>query len=250
MTSRLAAVILAGGEQDALALQEGVRSKALIGLGNKALAAYVIEALRQAESIFHISYIGPISEELRAQIDAHSEAGKTLAESLGNGLELAQKQYPEAILFVTADLPWLTAQGIEAFCQSPAADLVYAAITKARVLEQFPEQKRTFVRFKEGSFTGGNVLLLKPGAETQLLPFVNQLYASRKNPLGLAKLVGFGTLIQLALGNLPISSLEKRVSQVLNLKARVFISEDPGLGADIDKPEHLAQARKLHSKQA
>lgn len=242
----IAAVVLAGGS-DKLAEQEGVSVKALLDVAGKPMVSYVLETLQKLPEIKHRYFVGPNVANLAALVDDFITPGSTLAESLEAGLNLALKQNPDGILVVTGDLPWLTAQALEAFCHLGDADILYAAIPERVAKARFPEQKRTFAKFKEGKFTGGNVLLLRRGAETQLLPFINRLYSARKNPLRLAGIVGLGTLISLALGRLSIPTLERRASAILGLKARVFISNDATLGADVDKPEHLIEARKLGS---
>ena len=244
----IAAIVLAGGN-DRLAKLEGVTSKALLDVAGKPMVQYVLESLQQLSQVTHVCLVGPYVADLSHWVDDFVVPGQTLAESLEAGLSVVLKHKPDQILFITGDMPWLSASALEAFCQLEDADLVYAAIPEEVAKSRFPEQNRTFSRFKEGKFTGGNVLLLKTGAEDKLLPFVNRLYTARKNPLSLARMVGLNTLIALAFGQLSIAQLEKRASKILNLKARVFISKDASLGADVDKLEHLLEARKLGSSQ-
>lgn len=242
---KLVAVVLAGGLTDPLAQQEKVASKALIELNGKPMVAYVLESVRQVSGLSHISLVGSKAKAYQGLVDACVSAGESLADSFQAGLKLALKQQPDKILFITADLPWITSRALEAFIAAPEADVLYAAIPEAFYQAQFPGQKRTYARFKEGKFTAGNVLLLKPEAAKKLLPFLNKLYQGRKNPLRLAQILGFATVFALALGRLDLPGLEQRVSQRLGLKARVFIASDASLGADIDKLEHLLEARKL-----
>ena len=122
---------------------------------------------------------------------------------------------------------------------APEAAVVYPIIPKEVAERQFPGQKRTYANLKEGAFTGGNAVLLEPRVLPTLLPFVNRAYQGRKNPLSLAGLVGAHFALQLLLGRLRVTALERRISEILTMPVRAFQSQDAALGADVDKPEHV-----------
>jgi len=117
--------------------------------------------------------------------------------------------------------------------------LVYPIIKKESSLNQFPSLKRTYAKFKEGSFTGGNAVLMKPEVSNKLLTFADKAYRARKSPLKLAFLLGFDVFVALILGRSSLSKLEARVSKLLNAKVKTYLCQDASLGADIDKLEHL-----------
>ncbi len=240
MSSSVGAVILAG-KTVGDTLSHGQQSKALLEIAGKPMVSYILGALHASQHIQHITYVGDISTKLGApQPDAVVPAGEQMASSMALGLGVALAKGYERILLLTADVPWLTTEAINRFIDnSPDADLVYPIVSKATAEAQFPGQKRTFVKVADGAFTGGNLFLLKPACVPRLLSVADKLYRSRKNPVGLAGILGFDVVIKLLLGRISIAELEARASRILGASARVFISQDASIAADVDKLEQL-----------
>jgi molybdopterin-guanine dinucleotide biosynthesis protein A len=237
--SRVAAIVLAGGPEDAFSKTFEVSHKALVPIHKKPMAYYVLRALRDSASIAFISYVGEADRSINDMADVVVTSGKGMSESLIAGVEATQHQY-DYFLVLSADMPWLTSGAIDNFIeQSPPADLIYSIIPKAVLEVEFPGQKRTYVKITEGLFTGGNVVLLSREGLPQLLRVLNQLHQARKNPIKLATLFGFDMIFKLILGRLRIPELEARASTILGIQSRAVIVKDACLGADIDKPEHL-----------
>ena len=241
-SGRVVAVVLAGGDRDdRLARTVGAESKALVPLRDVPMGAYVATALRSSGVVDDVVWVGPTDGMVRRLVDAALPAGDRLVDSLTLGLGAAMGRDPSArYLIVTADVPWWDAEGVRTFVRdAPVADLVYPVVAEATALARFPGQKRTFVRLADGRFTGGNAVLLTPRAVPALLPFVDLAYEARKRPFALARRVGWGTLVALALGRARLAGIEARVRALLELDARVFVSEDAAIAADVDHPEHL-----------
>ncbi len=239
----MSAVILGGGAHDVLAQHAGVASKALVPYAGRPLVAYVLEALRGCPAIGDIVYVGekaPVVTEVVTQI---VPAGETFIESLSLGLEAALGLEPQAsVLVTTADLPWLRSEAVADFVRAAqGADLAYPVIRKETAQAQFPGQRRTFVRLREGRVTGGNMMLLSPRMVPVLLPFAERAYQDRKNPLALARLFGFDFILRLLVGQLGLRAIEARAGQILGLPVRALVTPHAGIGADVDCPEHLVE---------
>ena len=111
------------------------------------------------------------------------------------------------------------------------------------VLAGFPDTRRTWLRFRDGAFSGCNLFLL---AETEgaarAVGFWRRVEAERKRPLAMARLLGPLTLLRFALGRLALrdalDALERRCG------ARLAAVEMPFADAavDVDKPADLALA--------
>ena len=260
-----AVAVVLGGGQSALAAHAGVASKALVPFNGKPLGLYVLEALRGSPYVTHIIYVGEPSPLFAPYVDRVVPPGQGMAESLRGGLEAALAAAPPEgrLLAVSADLPWLTAEAVNhAICAGTLntasrdtaskntaslnttplskATLLYPIVSKGAAEAQFPGQKRTYARFKEGVFTGGNLIVLRPSMVPTLLPFVDRAYRARKNPLALAALIGPGILLKFVTGRLPLAVLERRVSHLLQGPVRAFVTPYAALGADVDEPEHLS----------
>lgn len=238
MTS-IVAVVLAGGDDDKLAQSQAVTHKADILVNGKPLFEPVLAAL-QNNNIAQTIYIGSLESQYLDYVDTIIEAGSSFVESLSIGFAAAKKINASKILIITADLPFISKTTIESFISNALdADLIYPIINKETSLEQFPNQKRTYARFREGNFTGGNAILLKPSIIPKLLDFADKAYRARKSPLKLAFLLGLDVFIGLITGGSSINKLEQRVSKLLDADVKTYICKDASLGADIDKLEHL-----------
>ena len=246
--------MLASGGADALAREAGVAAKALAPFGGRALVAWVLEALRASRVVERIVVVLPEGVEGLDLPPASGVVpivgGRRLVDSLALGLGAAGGLAAERLMVVTADLPWLTGAIVDDFITRAAdADLVYAAVPADAMRRRFPAQRRTYARLRDGTFTGGNAVLLSPAVVPALLPLVERAYRSRKNPLALASLIGWDVTVQLLAHRLSIRTAERRIGSLLGAEARAMRDADPALAADIDRPEHLA-LRPPHRRNA
>ncbi len=243
----IAVVLAGGGANDALARSAGTASKALVPIDGAPMGAYVLSSLRGSGLVPTIVYVGPTDDRTRALVDHVVPPGRRLVDSLAMGLgaAVALSQADDRLMVVTADIPWWTAEGVRSFLEdAPSVDLVYPAVASATAEAAFPGQRRTFVRLRDGRFTGGNALLLSQAAVPALLPVVDRIFSARKAPWRLASLIGLDVLWGLLSGRARLSEIEARVSRLLGLEGRVMVSQDAAIAADIDKPEQLSPAAR------
>lgn len=235
------AVVLAAGAQDALATAHGVAARALMPYKGRPLIGYVLAALAQVPEVSKVVVVGALPEGSRGQVSAHVRGGESFLESFKLGVEAAQQQASAApLLLVTADLPWLTAAAVSDFlAQAAGSDLAYPVVRREVARAQFPQQKRTYATLKDGAFTGGNMVWLEPHILPALLPFIDNLYARRKNPFYLARLLGADLLLRLLTGQLRVAFAERRVAKILGAQVRAVITPFAGVAADVDAEEHL-----------
>src|SRR5204863_2136106 len=131
------------------------------------------------------------------------------------------------VLLVTADVPALTAEGIDTFVRAgleTAADAVYPVIPQAANEARFPGIRRTYLRLTDGVFTGGNLFLIRPEALLRQREIIRRAHAARKRPLRLALMVGWRTLWRLWRGRLSLADAEAAISRLLGLTARAFVT--------------------------
>lgn len=248
------AVVLAGGDPgDRLAANAGVAAKALVPLGTEPLGSYILRALRNSPAVSNIVYVGPTNAALNGLYDVQVPSGHRMVDSLALGLGAALSLNQRGhVLMLGADVPWVTGEMVSRFVASAAdstvtdtigsaiqAQLVYPVVTAAAATEQFPEQKRTFVRLKDGKFTGGNLVLMHTEVVPKLLPVIDRVFRARKNPIALAGIVGLDVLFKVLTGTADIASLEKRVSTILGAPVRALVTTDAALAADVDSPAQL-----------
>jgi hypothetical protein len=115
---------------------------------------------------------------------------------------------------------------------------------------EFPGVERTYVRLKEGTFTGGNITLFNPAKWEQCEELVKSLIRFRKKPLKTAKLLGFKFLLGLLLGTLPINKVEERFGSLLQIDAAAISVNYPEIGNDVDKPSDLEMVKRYFESKA
>jgi hypothetical protein len=244
------AVILAGGKaKPELQAVTGQTNRALVVVQGKTLLRHVMEALRTASPVGPITVVGDVPDSADY---ARLPDGGGFVENLFAGVG-AHADAP-FVLVSSSDLPFLTGEAVTDFVDGAAAraqrepDLgfVYPIIPVAACYARFPGVRRTSLRLREGVFTGGNLMLVRPKFALAQRQTVAAAYAARKSPLRLAWMIGLGTLGRLILsqklapGLLTLPLLEARVSRLLGCPARALICNHPEIATDLDRPADFA----------
>lgn len=229
------AIVLAGGKaDDRLAQKFGVASKTLVLHRGRPLVEYTLEALIQAG--LEVIFVGP-EATLNPLPKVYLPDHGSLIANLEAGLNAA---IGEKVLVATGDTPFLSPEAVRWILQNaPQAGFVYSIIDKKTIEQRFVNMRRTYVRIREGAFTGGNIVIIEKKLFFTALPLLKRALALRKRPLALARMIGFGTLLRVLLGQADIASLEAKVSQIIGVSARALITPYAEVGVDIDKEEDL-----------
>jgi len=241
-------VILAGtGKPEKLTQSEGVGNKAFIRVRGKALLAYTLEALRSSPAIGRILVVGP-QNELTPLAAAFGftpvEEKGGLLENITAGFQcLAPSRH---FLLVSADMPFLTRAALEDFlsrCQPLDRDVFYPVVAKADTEKMFPGMPRTYVRLKEGVFTGGNIFLVSTEIMGEGMPRLGKFINKRKSPLKLLAALGPVFVIKFFCRMLSIGDLERNLPRLLGISGKAIITPYAEIGADVDKPSDLDLVR-------
>jgi GTP:adenosylcobinamide-phosphate guanylyltransferase len=239
------ALVLAGGGGSVLA--GGVRPKAFAPLCGRTMVEFVLSALRDAPSIGRIALVGPLPlpPALAGQIDVRVEERGPLLENVAAGLEALGDDAP--VLAAAADIPLLTGRAVEAFLSAARAldvDVAYGIVPREDVVRAFPRVHKTSVRLKEGVFTGGSLVLLRPRAFHSARPWIERAIRARKRPWELARVFGLRVVVGLLTGRLRIGELERRAQMLTGIRARAVLSHDPEIAIDVDQAEVLAEVQE------
>jgi molybdopterin-guanine dinucleotide biosynthesis protein A len=261
MAGKIAALILAGGKNkpEMRAACGGIENRSMVPLNGRPMLDYVVGAVRDAlegGSAGRILVAGDVP--LPAGCVAVA-GGASMIDTLLAGVA-ALTPDESRLLVVTADIPFLTRSALEDFLGQAQrvgdADFIYPIVPAARCTERFPEMRRTTLRVAEGTFTGGNIVLVDPVFLRRNEAVLRSAYAQRKNVVALANLLGPRVLIRLLFSRfrpqlLPIGLLEVAVGQVLGgALARAVITEYAEIGADVDRPADVAIAERMLKKYA
>ncbi len=241
--ARWHAVVLGGGDpDDPLARAHSSLVKPLVPIHGQPMAAYVLRSLRESGQIARIHYVGPSDPGLDGLFDEQLPDQGSLLANLRQG---AQRCPPgDRILAVSADIPMLRPDQLAQLIGAlpGEAGLVYPIVPKEACDREYPGVKRTYVRLRDGTFTGGNVIAFDPALLERAWPLLQQVVRLRKNPLGLARLIGLKVLYRLLAGQLSLAELEERVSQILAVPVRALVTQHAAIGTDVDKESDLTLA--------
>ena len=246
------AIILAGALNTGLLRQvSSAQYEAAIEIAGQPMVDYVINALENVAEIKRIVLIGsssilskPLSEKLIIV-----EPGHSLIDSLLNGLTAINAQEP--VLVVTSDIPLITVEALEDFlsrCHQVNGDIYYSFVQKEMNDQKYPGVHRTYVKLKEGIFTGGNLLLLSVKVIQNHQQTLKKVASLRKKPIRLCSMLGWRYLLKFVLGQLTINEIEARVTKAFKINAVGVVSPYPEVGIDVDKPSDWALASNVLSK--
>lgn len=244
------AVILAGSTNEGRLRDCSTEDfEAMVEIEHKPMVSYVFDVLKKSRTINKIVVAGPYEQmnKLYGQLDQVwvAPGGKTPIDSLMNALEVLNPQ--GSVLVATCDIPLLTIDSVTDFlkrCSKKQADVYYPIIPKEANDRLYPGVKRTYIRFKDGTFTGGNLFLINPKIAQSCAPKAKSFVENRKSPLALARLVGWKFLIRFLFRSVTLKETEEIVSRIFGIKGSVVISPFPEVGIDVDKPSDLALVRE------
>ncbi len=247
------AVILAGGVNSGeLRKYAPYENEALIILGKYPMIHYVYQAVKNTPRLGNVIISGPC-DSLRPIFGKDdslmfTNSGEDAIDSFANTLGLVKS---EKILIMPADIPFITPEAIEDFldqCEKYDADVYYAIVPREVNEKRFPRVKRTYVKLREGVFTGGNLFLIRTAVASQGIELGKKLVANRKNPLAQARLFGMDLVLKYLTGRLSIREVEERFYETLKLTGKAIISNYAEVGVDVDKPSDLKLAEEILGK--
>lgn len=245
--SKVDAIVLAGGtiSDPEFRAAAGVDCKSLLLLNGKPMAQWVVDALNSAESIGSVVVVGPESLQAVLQDCEVLTEGSHEVENLSKGMDALPGA--ERILMVSSDTPLLSPQALDDLTQNaPEADIVYPTIGKEAIMADFPDRKWTFIRAKEGDFTGSSAVMFRPDAFRDHMDALRKVFDSRRSVAALVSMWGIGFALKFALGQLSLKDAEHRISEVLNVNGRAYVSNYSELAFDVDHCCDIATAeRKL-----
>lgn len=248
---KASAVVLAGRDNTGRLREcSGEAYEALIEIAGLPMAQYVVNALRACQYIGRVVVVGPraaLEERLQGEGLEFVDRGESLLDNVMLGAShLAGEE--GKVLVATSDIPLLTPMVVEDFllrCASREANLHYPIVSRRDTEARFPRARRTYVRLREGAYTGGNMMLLDPWVIDACARVASRFIAARKQPLKLATLLGFSFIVRFLLGRLALAQAEERVSRILGIRGAAVISPWPEVGMDVDKPEDLELAKVI-----
>ena len=248
-------VILAGGQTvptDPLYAYTRGQPKALLEIAGKPMITWVAAALQSCDLTGETAIVGlPPGAQLDTPRPLHfiADQGSLISNALA-GLRWASERQQGAthVILSTTDIPLITPEIVAQFihrCQPLDKALYYPIVSWQSMEARFPGSQRTYSRFVEGEFAGGDLVL----AETRLLHTNVDLWqtvtAARKYPWKMARVIGFSILLKLLCRRLRIADVEQKAAKLIGLPVAAIPFDRAEIAMDVDKPHQFDALRQI-----
>jgi GTP:adenosylcobinamide-phosphate guanylyltransferase len=248
------AIVTAGGiplPEEPLYLETKGRPKALLDVAGKPMIQWILDALSGAKQIENVIIVGLTEKsgvKCRKPLHYVPNQGKML-DNFRAGVEKAFKVNKKTrhVLFVSADIPSITAQMIDWVVSDE--DIYYNIIQREVMEKRFPGSRRTYTHLKGMEVCGGDMNVVRAKLVSGESGLWEKITNARKSPLKQASLIGFDTLFLLLFRQLELDGLTKKVTKRLNITGHAILCPYAEVGMDVDKPHQLDLLRKDLQKQ-
>jgi hypothetical protein len=249
---KIGAVVLAGGDVPEK-LKPYCTHRALLKLNDRFVLDYLNDIIVSSKYISTCVFVTPVESHyfLSHLPGKLISAGNSIMDNIFAGFDALKDNNLDYIILITGDLPLLTIEGLNGFITDSiksGGEITYPIIPKDICTQRFPDGKRTYVKIIDGIFTGGNAFLMKSDIIKDRAKLIQKLFNARKSPSALAKILGIATIIKMIFGKLTLKGLEDVASKAIGVPVKAIISNDAGLGFDIDKPEDIETALREVSR--
>jgi len=215
----------------------GTSVKALVKIGERTLLEGTIAALRGSSAIGRIVLVGPgelNGSPLLRDIDHFIEADLCGVENIRKGLEY-YSDCRHAVL-CSSDLPFISAEAVTDFlarCPETAA-VCYPVFEKEEIDPAIRPGVPSYIRLKEGSFTGGSIFRLEVARCLDSMAHIGKSFNARKSAVGMARLLGFSVMMKFLFRTLSYRDLQKRCEDILKAPVALVRGCSAEITVDID----------------
>ena len=245
------AVVLAGSRpgRDAFAESFGTDLKALIPVAGEPMVRRPVRALLASERVGRILVLSQAPERIRAALPGDPrvecrESGATIAETMLALLDDPATGWP--LLVTTADHALLDTAMVDQFCRNAdGADIAVGVVERILLLRRLPSTRRTWLRFRGGTYTGANLFALRSAGVRPAIELWRSVEQDRKKAWRILSLLGPAVLTLIALRLVSLDEVLARLGARLGLAVRAVRLNNPLAGVDVDKPADHALAEAI-----
>lgn len=263
MNAGVTAILLAGSRPgaDPLASAFGVPAKALVPLAGEAMLSRVARMLVGHSSIRRVIVLAQADHMLTTGADtawmashpaiSFEHGGNSVSAALAATLERNGQSYP--FLVTTADHGLLDAAMLDAFiaaAERSETDVAVAVVERSVLEAAWPGNKRTWLKFRGGSYSGANLFWFASPRALSALKLWRTIEQQRKR--GRAIVAAFGPLMlaAVALRLLTLRGALRRAGGKLGLTATAVELPIAEACIDIDNVEDHALATRILGRRA
>ena len=257
---RVVAVLFSVGQtKEALKQFREVPNIDLLDVNGEPMITYVYNALRASKYIDKIVVVA--AAEVEEALNLQGAANITFLEDKGDAAEnvqfgIDQVATDDLVMFIPSDLVLITTEGldrlIERVMAEKDADVFFPLLSREVCEEKYPEEKRTYARFKEGQYTGAHVEFLRPKLFLDNADRVEaqkdklyDVYYMRQPTLGVVRFLGIKLTLKYIFGSLSPSDVEAHVFDKYSVTARTLYWDDPDLSTDLSEPSDIEMIQRV-----
>jgi CTP:molybdopterin cytidylyltransferase MocA len=218
--------------------------KALMPIAGKPMAQWALDALAGSDRVGRVIVVGLTAESGLTcggkPLDFIPSAGSMVANARA-GLQRALQLNPLAtrVLWVSADIPTVRAEHFNWLvdeCLKTGDDFCYSLIERPVMEKRFPGSRRSYTHLKGATVCGGDASMLATRLVKDDNPIWEEITKARKNVFKQASLIGYQTLLLLALRQLTAERAVQLVSRKMGMTGRPVLCPYAEIGMDVDKP--------------
>ena len=252
---RWTAIVLAGQRPgiDSLATHFGIETKALIPVGGIPMLTRVIAALEASPSVARIVIL---TQRPQALADAAAAGGRAEFATSKAGISASiaaiagSDKAPYPIFLTTADHPLLTAEVIENFLSRSGGDLAVGMVERATMLAAYPDNRRTWLKFRDGHWSGANLFALNGPKVRAALALWAQAEQGRKKAWKLFLHFGPWLALRALTRTIGLGDALRKAGRRLGLDARLVALDQAEAAIDVDKLSDHALAEEILARRA
>lgn len=227
----------------------GEKYKALIPVCGVPMVTHVIRTLSEIDAIGHIVVLAQEPEVLTEAVAAGGTA--TIVPSMAGisqsilsvaGTDIA----PWPVLLTTADHPLLTPDMVESFLDSATdCDVAVGMVERTVLLSHYPENKRTWLRFADGAWSGANLFALVNANARSALTLWAQAEQDRKKAWKLFLHFGPWLALRAITRTIGLAHAFGLAGKRLRLSAKLVPLDYPDAAIDVDKVSDHEMAERI-----
>jgi GTP:adenosylcobinamide-phosphate guanylyltransferase len=251
------ALLLAGQRPgvDPLAAHFGETWKALVPLRGQTMLSRVARTLLECPSVDRVVVLAQGPAALTTGSDtawlareprvAFSASSASISQSVSAA---AGTLAPWPVLVTTADHALLTPAMVEDFIAGVGdADVAVALVERANLLARYPRNRRTWLKFSGGAYSGANLFALTGERARAALELWAGVEQDRKKGWKLVAAFGPLLLVRALTRTVTLQGGLAAAGRRLGLTARPVVLRQPEAAIDVDKPADHELAESILS---
>jgi GTP:adenosylcobinamide-phosphate guanylyltransferase len=245
------ALVLAGNRPkgDALAAQFDAPAKALIDFDGQPMLSRVVAALHATPQIGRVVVIAQDTLMLENAVAIGGGAVLLISGAgISNSIAMiaGSSDLPFPILVTTADHPLLDPNIISSFLEGAGdADVAVAMVERKTLTSQYPENRRTWLKFSDGYWSGANLFALQTAKCLPALALWARAEQDRKTVWKLFLHFGPWLALRALTRTIGLADALGRAGERLGLKAQLVALNRAEAAIDVDKPDDYRQALEI-----